>query len=231
MLFERNAAGTPLADLVFVIAMARILEVVSSRLCSSGLLHVFDASGAGRYFADEDCEDSISFPENCSALKHVSYVDDLEVPVIGTASTVVSKLAAATVVVHDVFWQFGLDINLAPGKTCAIIKLAGPGSKSVRLSLASDDFHIHCTSTFGRQFRLPIVQRYKHLGSTVTAELSLAPELAIRGASMVQAIRPISVKCFGSDDVPLKSKMTIVRKLGVVTGALQLRHLASSWYQ
>eukprot|EP00973_Karenia_brevis_P027739 3823212-Karenia_brevis.AAC.1 len=69
----------------------------------------------------------------------------------------------------------GLHINLAPGKTEAIISTHGEGSLKFKQALAFDH---HFELLLANGDRLRVVSKYKHLGGYATADGSAGPELA-----------------------------------------------------
>ena len=67
------------------------------------LVYTYDATGADDFFGVGDSPGDIDMPEHATKLPTVSYVDDLAIPVIGAAETIVQKTARATEIAFLVF--------------------------------------------------------------------------------------------------------------------------------
>ena len=96
--------GDPLADLVYILAMSKVLRKIEHKLEQLELLSPVPHPSSG---------DNMNL---CSA----SYVDDVMFPVMDDAPTLYSKTAAVQGVAHDIFTSHGMPVNYAPGKTEAL---------------------------------------------------------------------------------------------------------------
>ena len=211
------AAGTPLADLLYVIAMARILNKMETCLESLGLIYYYDASGTADFFGEGVCELvhlGTRFDENRTPLRNVSYVDDVAVPIVASAQRIVSQTRAAMECILNVFRLFGMSLNSSLGKTNVTFRFAGNGAVAARQSLMiNDGAVIACKMLDGSVFNLRAVESYKHLGAVTHPTLRLLPEISARMGSMQQALKPIAMKCFRAKGVSVTCKLQIARGL------------------
>lgn len=108
-----TVAGTPLADLIHVIAMARILFCTGCRLDNDGLIPRIDVTGGAGFFGDRSADKRDA--EHAIRVRGLVYVDDVATPRIGPASTIVDDLYRITHITVDVFTRFALRLNFAKG--------------------------------------------------------------------------------------------------------------------
>ena len=112
-----SSAGTPMADLIYSMAMSRVLKCLADSL------------------AKEDLESSIvqgAFHHNGV---ETSFVDDVGIPCISPAGDLLQKAGRVASVAFRVFQIFGMALNFKPGKSEAIVGFFGPGCKSGQTSV------------------------------------------------------------------------------------------------
>ena len=80
-----SAAGTPMADLIYSLAMSRVLKTMRLSLLNEGL------------------SSSLVFPDKSIPLKDVSFVDDMALPLVARASDLVRRIADVCGIVHVAF--------------------------------------------------------------------------------------------------------------------------------
>ena len=177
-----TAAGTAVADLAFTIAFRRVLKTVRTLLAAEGLVSEFA-------FPD-DHEVFSSLLSDASFIAHdISYVDDSVFPVFAPASQLIPKLRRTCEVVHDQFMSHGLQVNYGAGKTEAICVWLGTGMSAARRDLVVDcSSRVRCHPRFGEAFDLRVVSAYKHLGTCMSSDGSMAPEVSLR-AGMIRTER------------------------------------------
>ena len=168
---QGSAAGTPLADLVYSIAMSRILHELQLRLHDLQLVKCVDTAGfqevfgySKTNFGDWDVSES---GYGFSYLEQVSYVDDVVIPLFAAAVDIFSNLQIVVETAVSVFWRFGLKLNALPGKTAAIVALHGKGTHKAQQQLQALSVHgLECSSAYLYEgpFVLNVRDRYKHLG-------------------------------------------------------------------
>ena len=148
---QGSAAGTPLADLVYSIAMSRILSVLQLRLHDLQLVHRVDTAGFQELFGysktnygDWDISES---GYGLSDLEQVSYVDDVVIPIFAGAVDIFSNLQIVVETAVSVFWRFGLKLNALPGKTAATVAIHGKGAHKAQQQLHVLSAHgLECSS-------------------------------------------------------------------------------------
>ena len=111
-------AGTPLADLLFTVSIARILYVFRKSLVEDQLTSQLNING------------------NTHNMDDASFVDDGAIPVCASAHEIVSKVLSISGVAFRVFKCFNLDLNFSKGKSECIVSFHGKGPKYAIQSLA-----------------------------------------------------------------------------------------------
>ena len=94
------AAGTPLADLVFCAALARILSRLQRSLIEEGLVHADINCGCAEFWAESSNE------ELQTSLFHlVAYMDDVAIPLIGNPKNISNKVKSTFGIAASIFCQ------------------------------------------------------------------------------------------------------------------------------
>ena len=110
-----SAAGTPLANLIYSLAMSHVLKTMRRSLHNEGLetsLQVPDAGG--------------SIP-----LTDVSFVDDMALPIACPANILINHIADVCGIVYITFRMYGMELNFAPGKSAVVLRFQGPGKRKL----------------------------------------------------------------------------------------------------
>ena len=174
-----SAAGTPLADLVHSLAMSRVLKTVRQSLCDGGL------------------SSSLHFPDRSFPVSDVSYVDDMALLVVASASDLVSKVSDSCGIVYVVFKLHGMDLKFTPGKSVVILCFRGPGSLQTQIKLkdANDAIKIGTLPESFSDIFINVAQSYKHLGTLISFFGPVA-EVAYRCGMMRRLLNSVLFKKF-----------------------------------
>lgn len=102
-----SSAGTPLDDLTYSLAMSRVLDTFRLALEHCDLLSHVDVS------------------EQRVALHEVSFVDDVAVPIVSTASDIIDKMSRTTECAVRIFTGYGLELifiasRIPPGQVAQL---------------------------------------------------------------------------------------------------------------
>ncbi len=108
-----SAAGTPFADLIYSLAMSRVLKTMRRSLLNEGLVTSLKVPDTG----------------NVIPLDDVSFVDDMALPIVCPANILTSHIADVCGIVYIVFRMYGMELNFSPGKSAVVLQLQGPVKK------------------------------------------------------------------------------------------------------
>ena len=154
------AAGTPLAGVMFCIGMICILTTIEKRISDNGLESHHNAEGASDFYAED--MSGVTDTKGRIACSHVTYVDDGAFLGFAAAKLIVQGLVDTAIIVHECIHIFLFEANYGVGKTEAILRIAGPGTRAVKNHVRDLGYAITCTSRFG-DFTLRIVLQYNIL--------------------------------------------------------------------
>ena len=138
----------------------------------------------------------------------IVYADDLCTPVVcELASELRGSVSAMTADTMDVLTPHALRPNLGPTKTSAVFAPIGPGSRA-----AHTEAFVHLKGRVpvwpeskGLHW-LDLVPRYRHLGSLITYDGRMGPEIRHRLALAGSAYREGKRKLFSCKAIPLKKR-------------------------
>ncbi len=118
-----SAAGTPFADLIYSLAMSRVLRTMRRSLHNEGL------------------ETSLKVPDMDREipLADVSFVDDMALPIVCPAAMLVNHIADVCGIVYLTFLMYGMELKFLPGKSAVVLRFQGPGKKSAVQDLFKAD--------------------------------------------------------------------------------------------
>ena len=159
-----SSAGTPLADLVYSMAMSRVLSVLRDTLNKDGLCSAMASSGFHHNVVD------------------VSFVDDVAIPCLGCASEIIAKTGRVASSAFSVFRTFGMTLNFKPGKSEAILGFFGPGTKAAKQELTMANHLIPITA--GDDTHIRVVSSYQHLGTCIGIYMNMCEEVTKRNGMM-----------------------------------------------
>ena len=199
-----SAAGIPLADLMYSLAMSRVLLTMRKALACASL------------------DSTLRFSDGSIPLKDVSFVDDMALPVIAdSASQIVHKVSQITSIVFVVFRLYGMELNFSPGKSAGIMNFVGAGSKQARIDLdgAQNAIKIDTSPSNVTEVFLRIVQSYKHLGTQISYN-GVREEVAYRGALMRSETSKLS-RLLRNMALPSPQKINLIQAYFLSKGPFQ----------
>ena len=214
--------GDPIADLIFACGYAVIQVEFAALLRENGLMGTIPMHAGGIF--------SVSVaPGDCSAvgLPPVNYMDDTAFVIMAECpSQLIPRLALAACLFVRTCRRHGLEVNFGPGKTEALVRFGGEGS---RLAVAEVNTLEVAESEDGPAFLLPladggvlrIVQHCRHLGSEVTLQNGLHRELAARASAASVAMSALSRSLLAKSSLPATMR-TMVARACVHSSALYL---------
>lgn len=188
--------GDPLADTLFGFLMAKCLDRIATR---------FDQEGLTTRWTGPD-----------KAVSALAWVDDAVFHVEAPSATIVSKVTCALQILHEEMLRMGLQPNYSAGKTEVLLTFKGKLSTQ-----SSQHFHqqqggtFHVFNEVDGVLQVKTATAYKHLGGFVTRNGSLHPELRVRGAQTQQQLRGIKHVVLSDPSLPLRSRQTILKSLGL----------------
>jgi len=200
-------AGTPLADLVFTVAISRILYVFRKSLHEDQLESSFPVNGIEHIIRD------------------VSFVDDTACPVCAPACDIVQKITAVASVAFRVFKCFKLDLNFAPGKSECVLKLAGAGKKKFARELSSSGNSSSFSAPDGNIICLLFVKTYKHVGTKTPFDSHMGQEVASRCGVMFKTCARLNKPVLGNRRIAIGKRLAILQVYVFTKGMFQ----ASTW--
>ena len=188
--------GDALADIVFSFLFSAVLGRVREALLQRG--YEVCLPWNANWFRSL-CRDS-SVGTATLAPIDVSWMDDLALLVsANSASELISTVSGAAAALLDECLRAMLHPNLDPGKTEALISLAGKDSRKLRSQLfRSAEPNLQVPSILWPSARVRLVPVYKHLGGLLHWSGSLRPELKTRCAQAWQAFRKQRKLVYGS---------------------------------
>ena len=138
----------------------------------------------------------------------VSVVDDFALLVASASPTDLLDTVRNHVRAYsELLADFGLFLNMSPGKTEAFVTFRGKGAKDA----ASKLVHSHVPLHDGRHLR--IARSYVHLGTLTTPSGSYAQEVSRRTQSMLHAYLPLAKSTLGEPSFPIKTRLVLADSL------------------
>ncbi|OLQ12453.1 hypothetical protein AK812_SmicGene3619 [Symbiodinium microadriaticum] len=203
--------GDALADIVFSFLFSAVLRRVRDALLHRG--YEVRLPWSDDWFRSL-CRASSVGTETLAPID-VSWMDDLALLVSAkSADELVTTVSGASAALLDECLRAMLHPNLDPGKTEALISLAGKGSRNLRGQLfRSAEPSIQVPSLLWPSARVRLVPVYKHLGGLLHWSGSLRPELKTRCAQAWQAFRKQRKLVYGSPTVSHRDKSLIFLSL------------------
>ena len=203
--------GCKLGGTVFNFIYSRALKCLRTKLRAAGCtMFLGPASECGAPWRRSSVPPSFVEVPGSTEFSESTFIDDEALYVAGQSpSRLDVKLYNVLICLCCVFRQFGFIINWAIGKTEMLIKYRGALSRDHKLRLIND--------AGTNSFKVPpfispsgsisVVNKYKHVGSVITADLSPVEDARKNARSALAAFNPLSVKLFGSKHVPLHLKL------------------------
>ena len=138
-----------------------------------------------------------------------TYVDDEVILLQASDNAALHERIKTTLeTLQRVFDENSLTVNWAPGKTELVLAWRGKGSLAYKQQAMVEGLPAF---PFGNGQRCVIVQRYKHVGSIVTHNASMAPEIDARKASA--AFNGLVQKVFAQTAIREGIRVSLFRSL------------------
>ena len=144
----------------------------------------------------------------------VSYVDDIALAIPVHADQVIKTLRSTILVLRRVFRQLRLPLNFTAGKTEALVDAFGPGVRALRMALYNTHAcSVNCADEHGST-TIRMCRAYKHLGSIVSVQANMTPEVLARTSAANRAMGAIrtpvlSARSFSTSLLPGRSSMPL----------------------
>ena len=190
--FRGSRPGSPVADIAFNILMTTVLNSIRSALDEVPTLLA--------------AQTAIDAP-----IPLITWVDDVAIPIpIVDLGTVSQTLASVLQILHRTFADFGLQINLSPGKTEVLFQPRGPRAAQTRRELFIDEFaHI----PVGLSEPLRLVTQYKHLGMLIAHNIAIDRDLAQRLGRARTAFSSLRKSLFTNRHIPVHVRLQLLEAL------------------
>ena len=207
--------GDPLADVLFALVAQQVLRVIESSIMQQG-------AAAALPLAAIIQEKAGTVHDFISCCWH----DDLAVAIVADARQLEATCRSVSRVVFDAFRTRGLSPGLAKGKTEWILCPLGSHSTETKRTVLRGDRHfIHLLQEDGPPLSIGTTTTYRHLGSIISSDGSLLPEIRRRLGEAFAAGRPLRKQVFGNPRLPLHVRVTLFRSLVLS----RLLHNCGAW--
>ena len=185
--------GDPVADLTFTCVMQTILTQFLNE--AQILLPTFPG------------------PDGDIAVPPITWVDDIAIFVESEQAEQIPVLIEKVVqLMFKHCRAYGLDLNFAPGKTEALLRLHGRNSTQLRKTLFQEKF-IQIEGSPGDKIALSAASHYTHLGIKHTATMNFDTELAYRMARAREALRECRKKILANKVIDPSTRWNLARSL------------------
>ena len=204
--------GDNLADVVFAFVYSRLLAQFQAGLAEEGFRtfqHV-DLSEHLRSLTPVAVEVADA-PQLCD----ITWADDLVVFLQHRdPDTLLQRTKLASGLLFDMCWRRGLSPNFKKGKTEALVKLKGPGSRQLRLqTFQQKDPALNIPSTLRPDVQLRLVAKYRHLGHQIPASHKQDDEVYARVAQARVAYNKHRRTVFQNLDLPVQLRLRLSNSL------------------
>ena len=204
--------GDGLADLLFGFIFAHLLRRLKSDLVD---LHLWDE----RPWDDEGARrNPFTRVLSCASLPttlDVLWADDLALAVRDSeAPSCVARIQAILDHLFGWCYKFGMEPNVARGKSEVLLQLRGSGSRKLKTRLFDcESPGIDVNPPVGPHMRLHIVASYKHLGGIHYVGGKLLKDIRVRCGMMAATFQKYAKKVFMHRQVPLLQKGKLLEAL------------------
>jgi len=134
-----SAAGTPLANIMYGLAMSKILKLLQESINKDGIVS------------------EISAPSGKCNMVMASFHDDLVIPITSLACNIVNHTSSAVATSVYVFNSFGLQLNFSNNKSEAIVAFNGIGANNARIALMLSKSQVPVTNLNGEVIHIRFV--------------------------------------------------------------------------
>eukprot|EP00438_Fugacium_kawagutii_P024966 Skav202654 [mRNA] locus=scaffold1228:101431:106659:+ [translate_table: standard] len=189
--------GSPIADCVWHILMADLIRDLDVWLLEHPMLcSVFDGLGISPF--------------------NIVWADDVALPLVANSGPLlIDLLKEAMAFIHELFGRKGLPLNLALGKTSALVTFKGRNAPELRKEfLLTPRPGFECPLPDGAApLWLHCVPHYKHLGSMLTADRSFDLELSCRLGAGKQAFATLARPVLANRHLPERLRVRLFNAL------------------
>eukprot|EP00438_Fugacium_kawagutii_P003418 Skav211332 [mRNA] locus=scaffold3120:141185:146842:- [translate_table: standard] len=190
--------GSPLADIIFHVLMLDVAEELRTWLASDAELQ--------------------SIAKECDiVIEPILWSDDLAIPWASrTASALAPSIGRLMRVIKGMFRSRGFALNMDRGKTSVILTHRGKGAPDCRAQfLQADSAMLECAPSADdmEPLLLPVVSKYKHLGTYISENHSLEQEINVRIGIAQQTFASMSRAVFCNRHLALPVRVRLYRTL------------------
>ena len=148
-------------------------------------------------------------------LSPVIWADDIAIPVCATKpEDLIPLLSALVVQVFHIFQDKGFKLNLARGKTAAVITFRGPKAPQLRKDyLLVPNPGVECTTHSGQKIWLHFEHVYRHLGTQYASDQTLATELFWRTGQACSAFQQLARPLLTNKHLPEYLRLWLFKAL------------------
>jgi len=196
-----SSAGTPLADLIYSMAMSRVLTCLRSSMDLEGINSCMSAGAFQHDVVD------------------VSFVDDVGIPCLSPADEILSKTGRVASCAFKVFQVFGMRLNFKPGKSEAILGFFGKGSSLAKRALTLQDDLIPICA--GDDTHLRVVRSYQHLGTVTSVSMTMCEEVTKRNGMMRAETSRLCKAILRVPEIQVPKKIRVVQTYVLTKGTFQ----------
>ena len=154
--------------------------------------------------------------ERCGTIAaSIIWADDLAVPVLADSnSALLVEVGQIFCTIEQAFKQRGMTLNMAKGKSEALMTPAGPGAKQARESLRVQPCLKLDTCSLGTgSHTLMLGAQYKHLGTTLSAGGLLGQEIHRRVGQAWSAYRSMARQIFANPALKDTTRLFLLEAL------------------
>ncbi|CAE7225872.1 unnamed protein product [Symbiodinium sp. KB8] len=207
--YRGTRPGGSLADVIFNILFCKVLD---RRDKAAFCQHVPQVAWAGvrSPWANHGGQDQVC---RITEVSDVVYADDLA-SFLGCrqAAHLPGALSGAAAETVDTLLPHGLNANVGPTKTAAVVAPAGPGSRAVRGDLyGTRRGRLSVLPENRGAFLLDLVPAYRHLGSYITHNGCMLMEIRHRLAAGRAALKEGKQRLFACRSIPLARRVDIFK--------------------
>lgn len=200
--------GDPIAGVLFNLVMGRAMSQIDLRLKENGLRETLGL------------DESQPLPLRCRGFSSVDFsgqawVDDLiYMKSSDDPATLCEQVQQIVAIVQSELATFGIDMNLAKGKSEVMIHLAGQGSRQLRRQLLVEaGSQLRFVDVDGQSRTLSVGHKYKYLGSVLSIQGSCQVDIKNRAAQTFAALKTIRRHVLRNRDLSAKSRQQIIHSI------------------
>ena len=188
--------GSPLADVVFHIVMIAVVKSLDEWLLSQPLqqaaLHALGMT-----------------------IQSVIWSDDLAIPLCtANAEDLIPLMRALMAEIYTVFRAHGFELNMAVGKTSAVVTFRGPKGADMRKRYQlTEENVVRCDMPDGCTVQLHLVPKYKHLGTIYASNGQIDHELQQRIGQAKSAFQQLAKPLLCNRQLPLDLRVRLYKAL------------------